>query len=259
MTPEDIDHVGVALAEARRTGRKLADYPNPAPQDGRQGYAVQARMIAAMGQPVVGWKVGATSQTARDLLGVAESMSGPLFQDGVSSGPARLPLQSDDLGIVEAEIAFRMSTPLPPRQAAYGSDEVLGAVGSVHPSFEVVNKRLPGGLMDTLGWIVADGTLNQALVVGEAHPLTSADALMGETVEVSLNGTQATSGAGHNVLDGPTGVLCWLANHLSRRGIGLQTGDWVSTGLLCDILTGKSGDTFMARYATLGTLRLDFD
>jgi 2-keto-4-pentenoate hydratase len=249
----DTEAVGQALAEARREGRKMADYPCEAP-DMAQALAIQDAMAAAMGAAVVGWKVGLTSARAQELCGVDAPLAGPVFDDQVwQSGAAVAPVEGD-LGIIEAEIGFRMRAALPPREAAYTRAEVMAAVGEVLPVFEWVNKRLPGGLMEKTEWLVADGVINRGLIIGEGVPFDPAMDLKAETVAVFRDGAEQTRGMGANALGDPVGVMLWLANDLSARGKGLSAGDVVATGLICDVAKAEPGARFEARFGTIGSV-----
>lgn len=82
--------------------------------------------------------------------------------------------------------------------------------------------------------------------------------LAAETVEVAVNGETVTTGIGSNALGNPLDVVVWLANNLSQRGITLNTGDWISTGLLSDVVILELGASMKADYSSLGSVSLDF-
>ena len=52
-----------------------------------------------------------------------------------------LSLAGNRMRVVEPEFAFRTGAPLPPRSTTYAADEVLEAVTSLHPAFEVPDSR----------------------------------------------------------------------------------------------------------------------
>lgn len=251
----DTQDIGRTLAEARRAGRKLSDYPGE-PPDMAQALAIQDAMAAAMGAGVVGWKVGVTSARAQALCGVDAPLAGPVFEGDVWDSGAEVAMVGGDLGIIEAEIGFRMRDTLAPREAAYGRDEVLAAVGEVLPMFEWVNKRLPGGLMEKAEWLVADGVINRGLVCGAGIAFSAGMDLKGETVSVCRGDDELTTGLGANALGDPAEVLVWLANDLSARGKGLRAGDLVATGLICDVVTAEPGAQLEARFGSIGRVVL---
>lgn len=255
----DVNAYGEVLAKARREGRKLAAYPGEKPATYEEAFAVQDAMAAAMGVRVAGWKVGLTSKLAQEVVGVDAPLPGPLFADMVLENGASLGLAEGDLGILEAEVGFRMKADLPVRAAPYSRDEVLGAVAGVMPVFEWVNKRLPGDIAEAGEWVVADGTLNRALICGIELPFDAALDLKVETVAVFQDGEEKESGVGANALGDPAAVLHWLANDLNTRGKGLRAGDVVATGLLTGLVFAASGSQFEARFANLGGVRLSVE
>lgn len=252
----DATATGQLLAKARLNAERLDDYPCPTPTSLDEAYAIQDAMIEAMQLPIAGWKIGCTSQAARTALGIDEPISGPIFETFVSPGPAAVPVGENDLRIVEAEIGLRLKRDLGPRDTAYTKADVLDAIATVHPMFEVANKRLPGSQKEAAVWIVADGAINQAIIFGNGIPFDADMDLANETVKVIVDGVQATDGIGSNALGGPLEVLVWIANHLSDRGIGLKANDLVSTGLICDLLQPDQGATIVAEFSTIGTLSL---
>jgi 2-keto-4-pentenoate hydratase len=46
--------------------------------------------------------------------------------------------------------------------------------------------------------------------------------------------------------------VTWLANELSRTGIGLKAGQMISTGTLTGMLRPKAGETYVADFGPFG-------
>ncbi len=253
----DLNQLGCELARLRLAPTRLPDYPCPPPENFNQAYQVQDVMAAHMGSDVVGWKIGVTSKVAREMLGMEEPLSGPLFADFVQPSPAKFKIEPIDLRIIEAEIGFRMKYSLAPRSEPYSIEEAMAAIATVHPVFEVVNKRLPGDLKDNACWLIADGGVDHGFIYGPGTEFDPAMDLATETVRVTLDGQPVTEGIGANALGNPLNVVLWLANHLSGRNITLNAGDWVSTGLIADVVVGDAGSIIVAEYETLGSIRLE--
>lgn len=244
------------LAAARRDGRKLQGYPGERPVDLRAAYEIQDRLIAELGWPVAGWKIGGTSPAAQQMLGVSEPLCGPIFERAILSSPAEIKISDEDLGIIEAEIGLRMGSDILPRDKTYARAEIIPAVATVHPAIEVADTRIGSRVPDGAEWIIADGGLNHAFIHGEGRPLQSAGDLAEQRVIVSSGGSPTTTGAGANAMGNPIDALHWLVNHLSMRGIPLRKGDFISTGLICDAVFPQAGDLVFAEFDGLGTARL---
>ncbi len=253
----DVDALGTELARARLAPARLADYPCSPPENIDQAYLVQNIMASHMGSAVVGWKIGVTSKVAREMLGLDEPFSGPLFADYCLPSPAKLKVAPEDLRIVEVEIGFSMAHDLVPRNAPYTTQEVTAAIATVHPVFEVINKRLPGDLKDNACWLIADGGVDHAFVYGSGIEFDPTMNMASETVSVILDGEFATNGIGANALGNPLDVVVWLANHLSGRDITLKGGDWVSTGLIADVVIADTGSIIVAEFQSLGSVSLE--
>ena len=54
----------------------------------------------------------------------------------------------------------------------------------------------------------------------------------------------------------PLASLTWLANHLSRAGVGLNNGEWVSTGTCTGLDPMAVGETAVADFGDLGAVEL---
>jgi len=254
----DVDALGTELARARLAPTRLADYPCSPPESIDQAYLVQDIMAAHMGSAVVGWKIGVTSKIAREMLGLDEPLSGPLFADFVMPSPAKFKVDRHDLRIVEAEIGFRMGYDLAPRDTPYTTPEIAAAIATVHPVFEIVNKRLPGDLKDNACWLIADGGVDHAFIYGAGIEFDPAMDMSAETVSVNLDGEFITDGIGANALGDPLNVVVWLVNHLNGRGITLKRDDWVSTGLIADVVIADAGSIIVADFKSLGSVSLEF-
>ena len=254
----NLDELGRKLARTRLAPARMEQYPCSPPDGINQAYVVQNAMAANMGSAIAGWKIGVTSQVAREMLGVDEPLSGPLFEDFVLSSPAKFKVSPNDLRIVEAEIGYRMKNTLAPRNRPYSKAEVAASIATVHPVFEVVNKRLPGNLKDNVCWLIADGGVDHAFIYGQGTEFDPAMNMSAETVSVSLDGEPVTDGIGANALGDPLNVVVWLANHLSARNITLKASDWVSTGLIADVVVANPGSTIVAEFENLGEISLEF-
>jgi 2-keto-4-pentenoate hydratase len=130
------------------------------------------------------------------------------------------------------------------------------ARGQPDPAIEIVDTRFEKGF-DVGGlWVVADGSANLAFVHGPAIEGWRELSLPEQQVRVLVNGTQMTSGSGAAVLGDPINVLTWLVDHLHGRGIALKAGDWVSTGLLTEVISIRSGDGYVADFESLGQVKI---
>ena len=71
---------------------------------------------------------------------------------------------------------------------------------------------------------------------------------------LTCNGTLRRKGTAGETLDHPMVPLTWLANELSRTGIGMKAGQTVSTGTLTGMLRPKAGETYVADFGPFGSV-----
>lgn len=248
----------LVLAEARKLGRALQQYPGAKPIDLPAAYALQHAVSRALGWARRGYKVGCTSLRAQRALGTDRPFLAPLFAPRVFDAPAWVPTQAEQLRVVEPEIAFVMRAALAPRAAPYGLGEVLEAVGQVHAALELVSPRMPNGLANPIEWLIADGGVNDACVLGSGVPVLPASAYAAIRVEARVNGQRVGTGVGANALGGAEQVLVWVANQLNEQGVGLEAGDIITTGLVTEIFACALGDRVEASFEGIGSVSASF-
>ncbi len=243
-----------ALAEARRNACKLTDYPGETPASGDAAFALQQQVSRRLGWQQVGWKIGCTSTTALAALQADQPFPGAVFSERLYENGAHVPTSAQSLRLVEPEIAFTMAANLPARDTPYSCDEVMAAAGSVHGALEFVDRRAPGGFLDGVTWHIADGGLNDALVLGPAHDLLQPRDYASLPVRVDVNGDSVTSGISANAWGGADLALTWLANYLRGKSLGLKAGDVVTTGVITGLFSVEHGDRIYADFGGLGTV-----
>ena len=241
-----------------RTGGGLA---SPAAADGLGGveaaYMVQSRIEALASMTRAGWKVGATSKAAQDLLGVDGPATAPMFAPFCVETPAEAAVFTRHHINVECEFAFRFARGLPPRRQAYTGGDVLAAVDALLPAIEIVGCRFEGGFPG-IGEVrlVADMVAHAAFVAGpDAVGWRDLD-VKSLGVKLFKNGAFVAEGVGANVLGDPLYALEWTANHLSGLGLGIAAGEVVTTGTCTGLTPAAPGDSFVADFGGLGKVEL---
>lgn len=218
-----INRAAALLLQARRARAPIDRLPHDAwPHTADEAYAIQAATVAQLGG-VAGWKVGAPSPAA-------EPSCAPLASSLVFESPARIDARQFNFIGVEVELAFRFAHDLPTRATPYTREEVLDAVGSVHPAIEIVDSRYKdwrarGGL-ETL----SDCANNGAFVLGSASRAPATIDQMTQPAELWIDNQRVVSTRGSNSAGDVRRLLTWLANHLAKRGTPLQTHAVATTG-----------------------------
>ena len=138
-------------------------------------------------------------------------------------------------------------------------DEIRDAVTDAYPAIELVNDYWVDGFALGVAHFVADNGSNGGLVLGEPVDDWRERDLAAAAVTLTVNGDPAAGGSGANVLGHPLNTLVWLANDLSRRGIGLRKGEVVTTGSMTGMTPCAPGATALADYGALGTVQVTFE
>ena len=187
-------------------------------------------MARLIGHKVVGWKVGG-------------ELVGRIFEPNLLESPAALPEKEYGHGIVEAELGFRLLSDLPARSAVYDSDEVAEHVVLV-PAFELAGSHFSGEKLDTQiesDFLLAysDNALQLGVVVGDDISDWSQMSLREMRVELTVDGGSPVPGRPPEMRREPLDVLVRLANDLSQRGIGLESGQVAVLGAAAIAPMGK--------------------
>jgi len=186
-------------------------------------------------------------------------MAGRILSETVIADGGAASMKGNEMRVGEPEFAFRMGRDLPPRPAAYGVDEVLAAVETLHPAIEIPDSRFADFVSAGEAQLIADNACAHLFVLGAA---TTADwrarDLVDERPEIMLRG-QRYVGHGKNVLGNPRTALAWLANELRELGITLRAGEVVTTGTCHPPLPIRSGDHLAADFGVLGKVSVRFE
>ncbi|HVO03418.1 MAG TPA: fumarylacetoacetate hydrolase family protein [Candidatus Cybelea sp.] len=260
MNHEDAARAAALLWRIRLEQRRIdALPPELRPATLNEGYAIQDAMVEIARQPVVGWKIAATSAAGQKHIGVTEPLSGRLFRDFVLTDGAHRPAAPLHMRVAETEFAFKMGRALPPRGRDYDMGEVCDAVGALHLAIEIPDARYE--VFDTIGApsIAADDAFASWFVLGPEVPGWRRYDPPNLTVRGVKNGAVVAEGTGAAVLGDPRVALTWIANHLARRGIGLKEADIVTTGTWVKPIEIAPGDTVIADFGQLGTVTARFD
>lgn len=224
MTNDRLDAIAERLTTARRQGARIA--LDDAPTDYEEAFAIQDRIIASLGQPVVGWKVNELPDGA--------VVFAPILAGGLVPANGTWNVIGNEPAGIELEIAFRMRTDV---AGDATTAELLDAIASAHVVFELCQSRLqkPEAMPRHIG--LADFISNAGLVVGDQihgwreMQLKAVPGRLFVDDKLHVEGKSAD----------PLRALSVLPAALASRGKALKAGHVVITGSLIGMnwLTGK--------------------
>ena len=253
----ELAHLLATLRRERRQQSGLASHLVPSDKD--TAYRV-ARMVAdELDQPVAGWKIAAMNSSLQTQLRTDSPIYGRVFAADIREAPVSVEHARQCSPIPEVEYQARLGIDLPPRPKPYTVDEVSEAVASLHPGIELAECRfIHDAAFPPLPAILADGAGAGTIVYGPAIADWRTRDIAGQQVTLLCNGAVRRKGSAAEALDHPMVPLTWLANELSRLGIGLTAGQMISTGTLTGMLRPKPGDTYVADFGPFGSVTASY-
>jgi len=261
MTPAEAMGAARLLAGCWRSGEHIDALPEPCrPRSRADGYAIQDQWEEEVGDRIAGWKIAATSEAGQKHIAVSGPIAGPVFAHRVRQGGARISLANIGMRVAECEVVFTMAKRIAPRASAYTRNEVMAAIGAVHPGIEVPDSRFLHFERAGEAQLIADCACMNEMIVGEPRAPDPAqlDALPALAVRAALGTGAIHHGTGSNALGDPIAALLWLVNELMAYERALEAGQFVTTGTCVTPIPVSSGDTIAVDYAWLGTLRAAF-
>jgi 2-oxo-hept-3-ene-1,7-dioate hydratase len=214
------------LAELRCEGRQQSGLAEQlVPPDKETAYRVARLVEEELGWEVGGWKIAAMKAELQRELRTDSPIYGRVYAQLIKPSPVSVEHAKQCSPIPEVEYQAVLGCDLPPRAKPYAVEEVTEAVASLHPGIELAECRfVHDASFPPLPAILADG---------------------------AGSGRKGSAGV---ALDHPMVPLTWLANELSRTGIALKAGQFVSTGTLTGMLRPKAGETYVADFGPFGSV-----
>lgn len=234
---------------ARRAATGLTDYPGPLPTSLEEAYAIQDAAIAAWNRPVLGWKVGRVPSPLSEQFG-ANRLVGPIFFTSAEADAPNVAMPVFDKGFAaaEAEFLFRIGRPPMPGKTSFSLDETAELIDAVHVGIEIASSPLSS--INEIGpvAIISDFGNNNGLIVGAPIPDWRSAGFEEWTVKTSIDGAEVGRGSASAFPDGAIGSAHFLFELAVRRGIELQSGQWISSGAATGVHDAKPGQTVEVRF-----------
>jgi 2-keto-4-pentenoate hydratase len=126
------------------------------------------------------------------------------------------------------------------------------------PAIEIVDSRYDSWTTVGAVSLIADNACNAAWVKGPLLADWREIDLAAQAVRVTVNGRVEREGAGSNVLGHPLHAMEWLVNSLASRGVGLEAGQYITTGVTTVVYMGERGDRITADFGPVGEASVSF-
>ncbi len=248
MQDDRIAEAARLLAEAWLDGRFIEPLPARLhPRDAAEATAIQDAMVRDIGLPVAGWKVA----------GAPGALLGRILAPRVFSTPAVLPQPAFAAPRIECELGFRLLGDLPPRARAY-TDAEVGEACQLVTCLEITATRIRGGRhsAEDAPMYIADNGVQGGLVLGTAIDDWRDLPLLDISVDLRIDGGPSQPLTPREGRNDPFGVMVWLANALSQRGLGLAAGQIATLGSVTLSQPLAPGQSAVADYGRFGVIEV---
>lgn len=259
VDPQSIAAAAGRLRQAAETGVAIPPLRDElAPGGVAAAYAVQqanTEHYLKQGRRLVGRKIGLTSKSVQQQLGVDSPDFGMLYADMALYDGEDVVLGRVMQPKVEAEVALVLERDL--AQPAVTLTEMISAVAYAVPAIEIVGSRIENWNIKLLDTIADNASSGLFVLGGEPKPLAGLDLRMCGMV-MERRGEPVSVGAGVACLGNPLNAALWLARTMVEVGNPLQAGDVIMSGALGPMVTVAPGDVIEVRINGLGSVRAVF-
>jgi 2-keto-4-pentenoate hydratase len=223
------------VVASRLSGSALGRLPETVrPPDELAGYAVQHCAHALLERGGLGrragWKIGCTTPTMQQYLGVPGPCAGGMFQANVWRGAHKFVVAKNRRLGSECEVAVRIGVDLPGRAAPYDLAAAARSVAACMAAIEVVEDRYEDYLSLDAPTLIADDFFHHSCVLGPELEDFDPHGLRETSATMLVNGDPFGSGRGDEIMGDPLVALTWLANGCVAWGSPLLAGDIVLLG-----------------------------
>ena len=232
-----------------------------APRDLAEAYAVQDEvhsLLEASFGPIVGYKIGCTSDIMQRYLAIAHPCAGGTYADRVLKSDESVPIGAFVRVGIECEIAVRLGRDVAPFGAPFTAQSIGNSVECYFPAIEVVDDRYVE--WQTLGapTLIADDFFASSIVLGEPVAASRMPDLLTMPGRALVNGQEVGHGTGADLMGSPLNALAWLATHLNAQGKQLLAGQTVMTGSVVQTVWMNAGDQVTVEFTGLGEAKIQF-
>ncbi|ALG12700.1 2-keto-4-pentenoate hydratase [Kibdelosporangium phytohabitans] len=230
----------------------VLDYPGI---DAVDSYEIQLHNIRRRARPVLGHKVGLSSEAMQQMMGVNEPDYGHLLDDMALSEDTDVDTGRYCYPRVEVEVGFVLGADLPGEGCT--EEDVLRATEFLAPAIELIDSRILDwkiSLPDT----IADNASSAGFVLGAARVRPSDVDLRAIDAVLWRNGFEVAKGRSDAVLGNPVTAVAWLAGKVASFGVRLEAGHIVLPGSCTRAIDARPDDSFRAEFSGLGHVTLTF-
>ncbi len=195
-----------------------------------EAYVVQdlvTRKRIEIGERVVGFKVGCTSNAIREQFGINEPINGKLFQPHILENSAKVDYSNYMNCAIEPEMVLKIGRDL--EGVDMSDKDLINSIEYVSPGIELHNFKFwveP----PTVQELICSGGIHAGLIVGNQKVDPKKLLFKDEVFSVYKDGNLVTSAPSSEIMGGPIHSLRWLVTFLTKKGVILKKDSLVIPG-----------------------------
>jgi 2-keto-4-pentenoate hydratase len=223
-----------------------------------ESYKVQA-MVAdkriALGERVVGYKVGCTSEAIRRQFGISEPICARLFEPHVTSENRPVDWKAYANCAIEPEMAIMIGADLHGEHLS--DEELICSIEYVSASVELHDYTFWHGA-PSMQELICSGGIHAGLVVGREKVPATALSFDEELFSVYKNDRRVSSSPASEIMGGPLESLRWLVGFLTKNGDYLKAGCLVIPGSPTELIEISQDTEIKVDIERVGELAVSF-
>lgn len=254
-----------AAQYTRWAEQQLTDYRNRCPGSifsrglsltVQEGYRLQnavSKLRIQEGDSVVGYKVGCTSPTIRNQLGIQHSVTGRLYKSEHHRSGAHLKRQAYSNLAIEGELAVILSKT--PEQSDFMEEGIPTCLSTIIPVIELHN-HVMHETPPSPGELIANNAIHAGFVAGDA---TQSSAWNGKSeLSIMIDDDCVATCKESQLIETIRTSLQWLQTSLAKTGDRLQKGQIILTGSIPALIPIKHACTVEVNAPPFGKVKAFF-
>jgi 2-keto-4-pentenoate hydratase len=223
-----------------------------------ESYRVQdlvAERRIALGERVVGYKVGCTSAAIREQFNLEEPIHGRLFYPHVQQSCQDVDWTDFVNCAIEPEMVLRIGRDLCGNQLS--DEKLIDSIEYVSPGIELHNFRF-WRTPPTTQELICSGGIHAGLIIGDEKVDPKELSFQSEDFSVFKDGRLLTSAPATEVMGGPLNSLRWLVKSLTAKGSVLTKGSYVIPGSPVELVLVDADTELKIQIEAVGALKVYF-
>ena len=203
---------------------------------------------------IAGYRVNMTNDATQILANTNEPAYGTILSSKIVQSNESVSLSSLFSPLIEPEIVFIVTDDIP----IDADDATILSCVDISPGLGIADARYKHWFPNfAIGDFISDNSATGLIVIGEAVPAFTIDALANVGMTLTHNSIKVAEGSAEIVLENPFNSLKWLVSKLQQHNKQLTKGQLVASGTFIRALPILHG-TYHATFTDIGEINVTF-